>query len=130
MAIETQLSVFLENRPGRLADLCRALADARVNIRAFSVHEQADTSVLRLVASSPDKARAVLKEMDLAFSEADVLSVKMSNRPGSLAQVARQLAATGVNVEYGYGTAGRQGAKGDCVFRVSNLEEARRAVGG
>jgi hypothetical protein len=130
MAIETQLSIFLENRPGRLAELCRALADAQVNIRAFSVHEQADTSVVRLLPSSADKARKVLRGLDLAFSEADVLSVKMPNRPGALEQVARQLAEAGINIEYGYGTAGRQGAKGDCVFRVSNIEEARRAVGG
>jgi hypothetical protein len=97
-----QLSVFLENQPGRLAHLCRALGDARVNMRALMVADTQEFGVVRIICDRPQTAREVLEAAGFGVSVADVIAVETPDRPGGLADVLEALGESGVNVEYAY----------------------------
>lgn len=97
-----QLSVFLENQPGRLAELCRALGDAGVNMKALMVADTQEFGVVRIICDGPRAARSVLEEAGFGVSIASVIAVEVPHRPGGLADVLEALGAQGVNVEYAY----------------------------
>ena len=92
MQIATQLALFLDNRPGTLARVCEALAEAKVNIIAFSTNDTVDHTVIRMVVSDPVKAMDVFEERGALVVESEVLLVPGDNKPGSLAQIASKLA--------------------------------------
>lgn len=119
-----QLTLFLENRPGILADLCAHLCDGGVNVRAMMTLESTDAGTVRIVVDKPDKAREMLSAAAVAHTTAECLAVLMPNYPGGLAEVARVLSLAGVNINYIYGssTAGSTTALG--IFGVSDLERA------
>ena len=119
-----QLTLFLENRPGILADLCAHLCDRGVNVRAIMTLESSSTGTVRVVLDKPDEAKVLLSEVDVSHSTTECLAVQMPNYPGGLAEVARLLSLAGVNIDYLYGssTAGSTTALG--VFGVSDLERA------
>ena len=124
MKTETQLSVFLVNKPGVLAQVTDALARAKINIVALTMMDSSEHGVLRLVAGNTDNAREVLKQLNLPMTEAEVLLVEMSNRPGSLADVCRRLAAAHVNISYAYVTTGVPGGKACSVLKVADTKKA------
>ncbi|MDD4109547.1 MAG: ACT domain-containing protein [Prolixibacteraceae bacterium] len=97
-----QVSVFLENRSGRLNEVATILGDAGINISAFSVADTSDFGVLRLVVNDPDKACRVLKEKQFSVRTTDVVLVNSSNKPGALARMLNILSAEGVFIEYLY----------------------------
>jgi len=97
-----QVSIFLENRAGRLADVCWLLGDVGVNIRAFSTAESSDWGIFRLIVSDPELALKTLKEHSYAVSESDVLVVQLRDRPGGLAEVLTVLRDAKVAIEYMY----------------------------
>ena len=119
-----QLTVFLENRPGILADLCAHLNDGGVDVRAMMTLENSDTGSVRMVVDSPDEASRILTAAEVAHTTTMCLAVQMPNHPGGLADVARLLSLAGVNIDYMYGssTAGSSTAFG--IFGVSDLERA------
>ena len=119
-----ELTLFLENRPGILADLCAHLCDRGVNVRAMMTLESHDGGAVRIVLDQPDEARELLSADGVAHSSAECLAVQMPNYPGGLAEVARLLSLAGVNIDYLYGssTAGSSTALG--IFGVSDLERA------
>src|SRR6266849_6721889 len=93
-----EFSVHLKDEPGTLARVCRALADAKVNILAFqAIPWEEGESVVRLVVDSPSAAKSVLKKQKFRHTEADVVQITLPNRPGELARVASQLAEAGIN---------------------------------
>src|ERR1700756_909683 len=98
----TQLSLFLSNKPGALARVCRALAEAKINIHALSISDTVDHSVVRMVTSDATKALMLLGESGVLAVENDVLMIESDNAPGTLARIAECLAAAGVNIEYAY----------------------------
>ena len=102
--IARQLSVFLENKPGVLAEVCKALGDHDINIRGVSVSDTVDHAVVRLIVSDPHKAIHVLGEHGALVVETDVLVVKLSDQPGALADLASKFARGKVNIEYAYGS--------------------------
>ena len=124
--IEQQLSIFVENKPGVMADICEALAAQDINIRAMSVSDTVDHAVVRLVVDEPRKAIHLLGDRGVLVVETDVLAVKMPNDPGALAKAASKLALAGVNIEYAYGS----GADDQCVIviRVSDAEKAEQVL--
>jgi hypothetical protein len=124
----TQLAVFLANRPGALARVCDALADAGINIYALATSDTVDHTVVRMVVSDPTKALMILGEAGVLALEADVLMIETANQPGILAKIAECLAEAGVNIEYTYLAAGRQAEKGLIILRPSDVEKARRAL--
>ena len=126
--VVTQFSVFLVNKPGVLAQVTKALADAKVNITALTLVDSQEHGVLRLVAENPESARAVLMKLNLPMTETDVLSMELSNRPGALADVAGLLGVNHININYAYATGGAPGGKTTGIFKVADLNKAQRVL--
>jgi len=102
--IETQLSVFAENKPGRLARICSILGQNQVNILSMSVHDTVDHSIVRLVVDNATKAIILLEQEGLYIITHKVAVLMIDNRPGSLAEVCRKVAMADQNIEYAYCT--------------------------
>jgi hypothetical protein len=128
MELATQLALFLDNKPGTLARVCQALADAKINILAFSMSDTVDHTVLRMVVSDPRRALALFEERGALVVENEVLLLSGDNKPGSLARIASQLADGGVNIEYAYSATSPQSRHGLLVMRVSNYKKAMKLV--
>ncbi len=129
METTKQVSVFLENKPGRLANVLSALAREKINITALTVMDSHDNSVLRLVTSDPARTRQVLNSLNTRHAENDVLVVELRNQPGALARVCELLGAEHINIEYAYCSSGGRNGKTVGVFKVSNTEKAMRVLG-
>jgi len=120
--IARQLSVFLENKPGVLAAVCKALGEHDVNIRGVSVSDTVDHAVVRLIVSDAHKAVHVLGEHGALVVETDVLVVKLSDHPGALAEVAAKFARGKINIEYAYGSS--DDTEATVFMRVSDTKKA------
>ena len=128
MESATQLAVFLANRPGALARVCEALAQAEVNIHALATSDTVDHSVVRMVVSDPTKALMLLGEAGVLALESDVLTIETENKPGVLATIAERLAKAEVNIEYAYLAADPKAEKGLIILRPSDVEKAQSAL--
>jgi len=128
MPTRRQLSLFLKNEPGVLGRLCKTFAKHKINIEAISVSDTVDHAVVRIIASAPQRAREILEDHGVLVVETDVLTIRLTDRPGALANVADKLSKAKVNIEYAYGTASRTKSKSLVVLRVSNLEKARKIL--
>ena len=128
MTVEKQISVFLVNKPGRLANVCSALAKQKINLLALTVMDAKEHSVLRLVSDNTSATRQVLRELGAPFTETEILLVEMHNRPGSLAQICRTLAKEHINIDYAYCSAGAPRGKALGVFKVSSLARAMQVL--
>ncbi len=115
-----QLSVFLENKSGRLTEVTDALGAAGINLSAMSIADNSDFGILRCIVSDPDKAYQVLKEQHFAVKLTDVIGFTCPNTSGSLAIVLRHLSDNGVFIEYMYSFA--NGDVAHVVIRPSDLE--------
>lgn len=98
----SQLTVFMQNREGRLASLCRALADADINMHSLYVADTADFGVARIFCDSPQRARKVLNQEGFRATIMPVIGVKVPNRKGGLADLLAFLDTQSVNIEYAY----------------------------
>ncbi|TFH40598.1 MAG: ACT domain-containing protein [ANME-2 cluster archaeon] len=118
-----QISVFAENKSGRLEKITRILKSANINIRAFNIAEAGDFGVLRMVVDQTDKAHEVLREAGFTVAENDVLGVEMQDTPGGLYEIAKVLGDNNVNVDYAYafGSATRNAL---LILRVDNVDNA------
>src|SRR5882672_5806366 len=99
LQVHTQFSVFLVNKPGVLAQVTQALAEAKVNLVAMTLVDSQEHGVLRFVAEDSGKAREVVKKLNLPSTETDVLCMELSNRPGALADVAGMLGENHINID-------------------------------
>ena len=97
-----QITVFLENKPGRLEEVTGILAGSGINLHALSIADTADFGILRVIASDPAKAVGVLKEKGFMVKTADVVPVAMGHSPGSLHHILRELRRLGISIEYMY----------------------------
>lgn len=120
-----QVSIFLENKKGRLADVTKVLADAGVNMRALSLADTGDFGVLRLIVDDRARCMRALKEHGLAAQETDVVAVEIEDKPGSLHRIVEVLDRENINVEYIYTFVGKRGNSAIAVFRS---DETARAV--
>lgn len=118
--ISRQLSIFLENKSGRLAEVTKSLGDAQINISAMSIADNSDFGILRCVVSDPDMACQVLKSAGFAVKITEVIGFTCPNTPGALAAVIGLLAQEGVSLEYMYSFA--NGDVAYIVIRPSDLE--------
>jgi hypothetical protein len=128
MQITKQLAIFLDNRPGTLARLADALAEAKINIYAISTSDTVDHSVIRLVVSDYRKALHVFEEHGTLVVEDDVLMVQGSNKPGELAGLAHKLADAKINIEYCYSATPAAAKSGLMIVRVSNPIKALKVL--
>ncbi len=97
-----QITVFLENSEGRLAALCRTLADAEVNMSALTIADTADYGVVRIICDDPDKAVKVLEQANYRAVATKVAAIQVPNRPGGLSDLLETLGKLNLNIEYGY----------------------------
>jgi hypothetical protein len=125
-----QITVFLENKPGRLANVLSALAREKVNIIALSVMDKHEHSVLRLVTDNHDKTMQVMQELNTPCTEAEVIAIELRNQPGALAHVCEVLAGEHVNIDYAYCSSGGRNGKVVGIFKVSNSGKASRVLAG
>jgi len=126
-----QLSVFLENKSGRLAELTRVLGDADINMRALMVADTEEFGVVRIICDHPARAREVLGDAGFGVSETPVVAVEIPDHPGGLADVLEKLGAGGMNVEYAYCFLGLCGGSAVDVLKVDDeaAAEVLRAAG-
>lgn len=128
VSVERQISVFLVNKPGVLAQVTQALADEKVNIKALTLVDSQEHGVLRLVLEDGDRGLEALKRLNIPITETDVLSVELANRPGALADVCNRLAQEHININYAYCTTGAKGGKTYGIFKVSDINKALRIL--
>jgi hypothetical protein len=119
-----QISVFLENKSGRLAKVTKLLGDNGINIRALSIADTSDFGILRLIVNDPDRAVQILKAGDFTVSETDIIAVQVPDQPGGLAQILALLDSHKLNIEYMYAFVGKSGANAVVVFRVEDLDHS------
>ena len=123
-----QISVFMENKVGRLAEVTRILAEANINIRALSLADTSDFGILRLILNDNHKAKEELKKAGFAVVTTEVAAVEVSDQPGGLHHILRILQKANVNVEYMYAFVQQSGANAVLIFRFNNLDEALRIL--
>ncbi len=128
MQITKQLAIFLENKPGTLARVCDALAEARINIYAIATSDTIDHSVIRLVVSDPRKALLMFEEHGTLVVEDDVLMIEDDNRPGILARLCHRLAEAKVNIEYCYCATSPSAKRGLLILRASDARKALKVL--
>ena len=119
-----QVSVFLENKSGRLAEVTGVLAGAGVNIRTLSLADTADFGILRLIVDRTDRANKVLKETGFTVAKTEVIALEVPDAPGGLARILSILDSAGVNVEYMYAFARQTADKAIVIFRFDELDRA------
>ena len=123
-----EITAFLENKPGRLAKICSALAHEKVDLRALSVMDTNGRSVLRFVTDHVEETRKVLTSLGTEFLSNEVLAVEMENRPGALARLLERLAEEHINVEYAYTSASSAPSRSLGIFHTSNPKRAQQIL--
>jgi len=123
-----QISIFIENKTGRLAEVSRVLGEQGVNIRALSLADTSDFGILRLIVDNTELAREVLKKEGFTVSKTEVIAVEVPDRPLGLNSILEILDRAQVNVEYMYAFVERCGENAVIIFRFDNIEEAIRVL--
>jgi hypothetical protein len=128
MEIAKQLSVFLANKPGTLAEVCDELARAEINIFALTISDTADHSVVRMVVSDPQKALGIFEERGVLTVQSKVVMIENSNKPGALAKIAARLAKAKINIEYAYLATSPGAKKGLLILRTEDTKKALKVL--
>lgn len=124
-----QISVFLENKPGTLYDMTRVLAEANIDMRAFSLAETSEFGIARIIADDVYKTVAALRDAGFVSSVTDVLGVAVPDVPGGLNGVLSALSEAQVNIEYMYAfLSGEKGGSAYMIFRVTDIAKASAAL--
>src|SRR5688500_6260678 len=124
----THFSVFLVNKPGVLAQVTRARAEAKLNRVAMTLMDSQEHGALRMVVEDERDARKVLGKLSLPMPETEVICLDLSTRPGALADVSRLLGENHININYAYCTSGAPGGRTTGVFKVADLNKARHVL--
>jgi hypothetical protein len=119
-----QISIFIENKSGRLAEITRILGDAGINIRALSLADTSDFGILRLIVNNVETAKAALKEKGFTVSKTEVVAVEVPDRPGGLSALLQTLDGSQINVEYMYAFVERCGGNAVIIFRFDETDKA------
>ena len=123
-----QISVFVENRPGRLYEITGVLREAGVDIRALTIADTTDFGILRLIVDDPDKAKVALRGAGLTVTITNVIGVRLPDSPGGLCGALGALREAGVSVEYCYAFISHSSDDAHVILRVDNEQEAIRAL--
>lgn len=123
-----QISIFLENKSGRLAEVAGVLAGAGINVRALSLADTTDFGILRLIVNDTEKAKQVLRANGFTVGKTEVIAVEVPDRPGGLAHILSVMKNEGINVEYMYAFVQRSGGNAIIIFRFDELEKAIEAL--
>lgn len=128
MYIARQFSIFMVNKPGVLAQVLGEFAQARINIVAMTMMDSAEHGVMRVIFSAPLKVRKLLKQLNMASSETDVLCVNITNKSGALAAIVGKLSHNHINISYAYCTAGAKGGRTTGVLKVADVKKAMKVL--
>lgn len=128
MQMRTQFSIFLINKPGVLANVTDALAKAKVNIIALALMDSGEHGTLRIVCDDAEKTRQVLGKAHDRWTETEVLTLDLENRPGAFATISERLAAEHINITYAYSTGGAPGGRTTAVFKLADLKKGQRVL--
>jgi hypothetical protein len=123
-----QISVFLENKKGRLVKVIDCLAEEGINVRALSLADTKDFGVLRIIVNDPDKTAAVLKKCGFVVQETDVIGIEVEDRPGGLSKILEILDSEDLNVEYMYATVEHTKDKAVVIFKIDEYKKAVEAL--
>jgi len=121
-----QLSIFINNEPGRLANIASVLKECNINMKAFNIAESSGFGVLRAIVDNPEKAYKDLKDKNIIVKITEVLAIPMIDKPGGLFEVAKVIGNAGINIEYGYAYTGK--ACSAFFFRVDDVCSAVKAM--
>lgn len=119
-----QISIFLENKSGRLADVTRTLAKNNINISALSIADTTDFGILRLIVNDPERAQKALKEEGFTVNINNVIAISVEDKPGGLADALEILENHNIGIEYMYAFVSRDSNKAMVILRVENPEKA------
>jgi len=124
-----QISIFLENRLGTLAEVLATLTKHNINIRAMSVGETADFGILRFIVNRPEEVAKILRDANIAVKITPVLSMILDDNPGRLLEKTQKISDANINIEYFYAFAVVGTEKARVVLKVDNLEKAQELIG-
>jgi len=119
-----QISIFLENKSGRLAEVTSVLSEAAINIRALYLADTADFGILRLIVNDTEKARQVLKDHGFTVEKTKVVAIEVPDRPGGLSSILNTIKDEGINVEYMYAFVEKSGENAIVIFRFDEIEKS------
>ncbi|MBR2893954.1 MAG: ACT domain-containing protein [Clostridia bacterium] len=123
-----QISIFVENKKGRLAEITETLAKAGANIRALSIADTTDFGILRLIVDKPDESAAALKEAGITVSVTNVIAVGIDDVPGAFSKPMRILADAEIDVEYMYAFITRKSERAYVILRVADNDAAAKVL--
>ncbi len=123
-----QISIFVENKPGRLSAVTKLLSDNGIDIRALSVADTKDFGILRLIVNKPDKACEVLKNADCTVSLTNVIAIGIHDQPGGLSAAMDCLYGANISVEYMYAFISKSEDQAYVILRVENNDKAVEAL--
>ena len=123
-----QISIFLENTAGRIADVTKVLKDNSINLRAIMIADTADFGILRIITDDSDKALSVLKEAKFTTKTTDVLAISISDKVGALHDVMALFQNNGINIEYLYASLEKTGDTAIIIFKVEDPEKGLKVI--
>ena len=123
-----QISVFLENRKGRLWKALNILSQAKINIRALSIADTSEFGILRMIVPQPEEAKKILEENNFVVKVNDVIAVGVSDEPGGLDEILSVLSNSDINVEYLYAFVEKKGEKAIVVLRTDDIDAGIKAL--
>jgi hypothetical protein len=124
----SQVTVFVENKPGRLSKVTRVLGDNSINVRAITISDMGDYGLINIVANDPDRAEQVLKDEGFTVSRKYVIGVLMEDKPGALADIAEFLHKKEINVTNAYGFILKEGARAVLILEVDDFDRVERVL--
>ncbi|NLD46232.1 MAG: ACT domain-containing protein [Clostridiaceae bacterium] len=119
-----QISIFIENKSGRLAEVTKVLGDSNIDISALSIADTTDFGILRLIVNDPQKAEQVLKEHDFTVSSTNVIAIAVEDKPGGLSKALSVLESKSIGIEYMYAFVGKAANEALVILRVENPNKA------
>src|SRR5687767_6050629 len=123
-ALQRQLSVAIENQPGRLAAVSGLLAEKKINIEALCVIDNVEQGMVRMMVNDPAAARSALEREKIPVVEAEVLALELTDQLGKLARIAAALGSAGINIEYAYASVDHAGARTRMILKTSRTRKA------
>lgn len=126
----TQLSLFLENKPGRLQSALKVLAEKNINIRTLTIAEVTDFGIVRMIVNNPDAAARALRENHFICSTTEVLAIEIPDEPGALEKALEAFSRHNLNIEYMYAFTEKRNDRAVMIFRFDDIEAAKKALAG
>ena len=123
-----QISVFVENKPGRVERVTEILSKAKVNIRAFTVPSSYEYGVMKFLVDKPDKALEAIRSQGIPGNKREILAIPMEDRPGGLHRIAKVFSDRKINIEDAYGFVIEDKKRAVLVLDVEKIEEAKRVL--